>query len=710
MIMFYDVMLIDDEAILHQPYTCRRRLLKTLVTPKEGRADIVWQRYTRFSQPEGPKQLKESLAYAFVRRWEGLVLKPADESYFDLGKPVKGQYPSRCIKLKKDCIKGLGDSADFAVIGAGYDASKAIKYKDMKLSWTHFHIGCLQNKDEVLRSEAKPFIVVFDAVSDCIKMEDLKALNQHGQFYKLPSNSAEASALFDLEMSSGLSRMSVIFRKPFVFDVAGSGFDKLPNRDIFTLRFPRVLRIHWDRDWKEAVSLVELQRMATDAMTVPDRDLENEEADWIEKLDRIDRGERQMMVWDDSQNDEDDEVLFLDTAAAPSVASAPKSSRRGLTPIAPPMVRMDTREMTDKEKRLSTGEVVEIPVSKYSKAASTTTGLYPTPPTSSDRGSSCSTTDSSRPHDMFAKKRSAESVESIEDARRLKEHRSQPDEQSKSNTFPAEALSPLSLRKALRRVTNSARPILKKYATEPLKQTRYSCTDGLLVTKIAVGSDAHVRHYDRTRAKVVMEPSSPNRETTASESSSATTSQEIVSRDTAPGPPMPENEKIQEAPPHPTPTSTATASANIRLPNLQQSTIILSPSLIKKSHPIGDILRSHSLPSFPLPENPSPSHFAFVTGYRPATDILILIESDQPAESGHYLYSLLEAVPEWHPRSVTMWDWRVLSAMTESGLERVNAEQCFVARLVWMPEEGEQGAVEVHWRDGERAWSVPRQV
>ena len=168
MIIYYDVMLIDDDPVVHRQHKKRRHLLERLVNPIKGRADIVWQKHVRFDRPTGPEKLKKALALAFVQRWEGLVMKPSDEPYFNLGKPVQRRFPSRWVKLKKDCIKGLGDTADFAVVGAGYNVTEAEKYEGMSIRWTHFHIGCLRNKAAVLYAGAKPHFFVFETIKDCI--------------------------------------------------------------------------------------------------------------------------------------------------------------------------------------------------------------------------------------------------------------------------------------------------------------------------------------------------------------------------------------------------------------------------------------------------------------------------------------------------------------------------------------------------------------
>ena len=709
MIMFYDVMLTDDEPVLHQPYTCRRRLLKKLVTPITGRVDIVQQEYVRFSKPEGPKRLREALAHAFVHRWEGLVLKPSDESYFELSNATRGKYPSRWIKLKKDCIKGLGDTADFAVVGAGYDAAKVAKFPGLNLLWTHFYIGCLRNKDEVLRSNAKPYFFVFDSVSDCMKKEDLQTLNQHGRFRELRADSTQVPEYYDLDIASGISGMSVVFKKPFVFDIAGSGFDKAPNRDIFTLRFPRVLKIHWDRDWKDAVGLDELQKMATEARTVPLGNLENEKAEWIVKLDQIDRGAKgQMTPWDYSQDEDgEDDVYSKKAPTTPSV----KPARRART-NAPLLVRMDTQEMSRTEQRLSTGEVVERPSSKHSMASTTNDSSLQTPPTSSplSRGIDAfqktaePSTSSGTSHGK-SRKRTADSTEIHETTRTSKKHRPQLAQQSKSEPRPSTASKSPIRKKPLQEVTNSARPPFPARFTEPLQQTRQSSTADLaLVPKIPVGADQHF-HSRHKKRRIVMEPSSPARETTASESTSAVTTQQTASHTAASAPPLPPPTLTTTAPPLPTPPPTAASPWDIQLPNLQSSAIILVPSLDKKGHPLETLLAAHALPCFPYPTPSSLSHSPFINT---KANIILLVESDDEVGVGEHLFQLLHFVPLWHPRTVTMWDWRLLRAMA-SGAVVEPREFCF-ARLAWRPEFMEKGAVEVRWCDGRRGLMVQGQV
>ncbi len=143
--------------------------------------------------------------------------------------------------MKKDYIKGLGDTADFAVVGAGYDVNEAKKFCGLNPGWTHFHIGCLNNKDEVMQHNAKPKFAVIDSLNLCIKPEDIKTLNQLGQFRAVDIGSRSEAAAYGMILEQGVLDMSVTFKEPFVFEVMGAGFDKQPNRTTFSLRFPTSL-------------------------------------------------------------------------------------------------------------------------------------------------------------------------------------------------------------------------------------------------------------------------------------------------------------------------------------------------------------------------------------------------------------------------------------------------------------------------------------
>lgn len=708
MIMYYDVMLVDDDPVVHKPHKKRRQLLERLVSRIKGRADIVWQKHVRFDRATGPEKLKKALALAFVQRWEGLVLKPSDEPYFSLGKPAQRRFPSRWVKLKKDCIKGLGDTADFAVVGAGYDVTEAEKYEGMNIRWTHFHIGCLRNKAAVLHAGEKPRFFVFDHIKDCIKREDMKTLTENGCLRAMGTEFPETWELFDIELAQGLPSMSVVFRQPFVFDVAGSGFDKSPNRDIFTLRFPRLMKLHLDRDWREAVGLDELQHMATEARTVPTGDLSDEIANWVEKLDSIDRGASgKMTSWDLTDDEEDEHHLLVSDVQA----STSKATRRPRAAAAPPLVRMDTGEMRDQERRLSDGVVVERPNSGHSMGSMTGDGTLQTPPNSSpllkkdgitfSNGRRMGSGEALRTH---SRKRSAELDDNQGSTRNTKKARPLPVQQSKSEPKAINKARDSMLKNPLREITNSARPPLSSRSTEPPQLHAQSTTAFSLVRKTAIGTDEHTRRRNN-KPRIYIEPSSPARETTASLSTSTDTTQQTVSEDSLPTCPLLPPERVAtKAWSLPTPPITAEPASSMQIPNIKESDVMLSPSLADKNHPVNELLSGHSKSALTFPKNPPREASRPSFKSKPRCELVILVDSDDTHAVGWNIGVLLHHVLDWHPRVVTLWDWRFLEYKSPQPMEEHHREalihKYFVAKMWWDPMAKDQGAVVLQWCSG----------
>lgn len=73
----------------------------------------------------------------------------------------------------------------------------------------------------------------------------------------------------EMDVLSDLSRAelpSELFVKLMAVEVIGAGFDRPSNADFFSLRFPRILKIHGDRCFRDAVSFDEYQRLALESM------------------------------------------------------------------------------------------------------------------------------------------------------------------------------------------------------------------------------------------------------------------------------------------------------------------------------------------------------------------------------------------------------------------------------------------------------------
>lgn len=293
MIVFFDILLIDDDVCLRKPHRERRLLLKDAIRAIPGRADIAEQEIFDFSRPDSSHRLARSFAKRIAQRWEGYVLKGSDEPYFSIFSTGENGSVGRWIKLKKDYVPGLGDTVDLAIIGGRYDSRDAAAI-GCKLSWTHFMIGCLINKEAMMHHKAKPKFRVVDMISRySMSRQNLHVLNQFGQFSACPIDSDHG---FEIENGpTNLPYMSMVFKSPFVVEMMGGGFEKPSGARYFTLRFPRVVKIHWDRTFEDAASFSELQLLAEAARSVPQEDMSQEENRWAKRL-RLGNGSAQYIV------------------------------------------------------------------------------------------------------------------------------------------------------------------------------------------------------------------------------------------------------------------------------------------------------------------------------------------------------------------------------------------------------------------------------
>jgi DNA ligase-4 len=73
MVVFFDMLLLDDVVCLRAPHRQRRLLLQELVQKIPGRADIAEQEILDFGRVDSQYRLEASFAKAIAKRWEGYV-------------------------------------------------------------------------------------------------------------------------------------------------------------------------------------------------------------------------------------------------------------------------------------------------------------------------------------------------------------------------------------------------------------------------------------------------------------------------------------------------------------------------------------------------------------------------------------------------------------------------------------------------------------
>ncbi|KAG5977523.1 hypothetical protein E4U55_006726 [Claviceps digitariae] len=351
MIVFYDILLLDERSLLGICHSERFQILEKTIRCEMGRSELVKRTLVDFHRPTGASELRKAFARVITAKGEGLVLKP-DQPYFDFYSPQDG-LSGFCIKMKKEYIGTFGDVGDFAVVGAGFNPTKARSYKIANLAWTVFYVGCLNNKEEVRRWGDIPEFTVVSAVE--VPESLLRMLIVHGNPVSVPLDMNTGTKLHIPKGIEADAPLQFAFQSPPVFDMRCFSFDKPGNTGFWTLRFPTVSKIHFDRDFTDAVTFDELQEMARDARATPDLEDSQENLHWIAKLEGADpRG------W------------AVDALSQLTATTMPTPSpRRSRTPFSPSM-RSQSRspEMSRKQ-------------SQCRPSINMSMGSLPTPPTSS---------------------------------------------------------------------------------------------------------------------------------------------------------------------------------------------------------------------------------------------------------------------------------------------------------------------------------------
>src|ERR1700733_3603450 len=93
-----------------------------------------------------------------------------------------------------------------------------------------------------------------------ISVEDVRFLNRHGILCETPFARSDLEMDVHSELTGG-PLPTTLFTRSAVVEVVGAGFDRPSNPHYHTLRFPRVMKIHHDRSFLDAVGFTAYQLM-----------------------------------------------------------------------------------------------------------------------------------------------------------------------------------------------------------------------------------------------------------------------------------------------------------------------------------------------------------------------------------------------------------------------------------------------------------------
>ena len=90
-----------------------------------------------------------------------------------------------------------------------------------------------------------------------------------------------------------------LFTRPALVEVVGAGFDRPPNSRYYTLRFPRVLKIHCDRTIVDATESSAYQLIAEQSRVYAGHEAEESYELWLNKLGVDDLVDESCHTWAD---------------------------------------------------------------------------------------------------------------------------------------------------------------------------------------------------------------------------------------------------------------------------------------------------------------------------------------------------------------------------------------------------------------------------
>ncbi|KAK9353433.1 hypothetical protein V1523DRAFT_411060 [Lipomyces doorenjongii] len=257
MAVFFDVLSVDSTSLLSQPYEYRRSVLESLVSEIPGVSMLAQRQCVNLKDLDALKRVFNSIVN---QGEEGIVVKRASGTYIGA---CMGQRHQQWVKVKRDYIAGIGDTADFAIVGAGVDTSR-IKERRLDTGCvTTFFVGCLRNKEAVKRFSARPMFEALFAVTYGLDKQKLERINKIVRTFAKAYDENTAVPEYDLHTQKYMKcAMTVYFPNPPVFEILCAGFDKPAGNGFYVMRWPRVVKVHFDRDWLESTGFDELQNMA----------------------------------------------------------------------------------------------------------------------------------------------------------------------------------------------------------------------------------------------------------------------------------------------------------------------------------------------------------------------------------------------------------------------------------------------------------------
>jgi DNA ligase 4 len=147
------------------------------------------------------------------------------------------------------------------IIGGRRDARQAHALRMEDLPWTTYLAGPVNKISTQLGNYKVTIRIIGFVERPCISIRDMWYLKNHGKLHQVPFKGCSVNMEIKMDRLQ-VAQATELFTRPLVVEVVGAGFDRPPNTRYFTLRFPRVIKIHHDRCVEDVLDFIEYQQLA----------------------------------------------------------------------------------------------------------------------------------------------------------------------------------------------------------------------------------------------------------------------------------------------------------------------------------------------------------------------------------------------------------------------------------------------------------------
>jgi len=246
-IFLFDILYLNGESLIHRPFHERREILEKNIKVVQHR--VEFSEITKIQGAAEQNKLTDLLNRAFKEKLEGLVVKDGDMEY----EPGCRHW----IKVKKDYIAGMGDTADLLALGGYYGTG------NFGGVITVFLMCTWDKKTKTYKTVCKASSGIDDKTIMKMQPGILEKMT------KISKDHTKVPHWLDCAKQYTPDFIVKDYREAMVLEIGTAEITQTKHHTSgYSLRFPRILKVRHDKDYKTATNFEELQHLGKDAKIV----------------------------------------------------------------------------------------------------------------------------------------------------------------------------------------------------------------------------------------------------------------------------------------------------------------------------------------------------------------------------------------------------------------------------------------------------------